>query len=104
MREGFLEENAGQPLIVFDIPLLFEKGRSRQIDEVAVVSAPADQQRARVMARPGMTEEKFAQILALQVPDAEKRRQADHVIDTGLSLEQTRAAVAALVQKLSVRQ
>jgi dephospho-CoA kinase len=104
MREGFLEENAGQPLIVFDIPLLFEKGRSRQIDEVAVVSAPANQQRARVMARPGMTEEKFAQILALQVPDAEKRARADHVIDTGLSLEQTRAAVAALVQKLSVRQ
>ena len=104
MREGFLEENSGQPLIVFDIPLLFEKGRSRQIDQVAVVSAPADQQKARVMARPGMTEEKFAQILALQVPDAEKRGRADHVIDTGLSLAQTRAAVAALVQKLSVRQ
>jgi len=104
MREGFLEENSRQPLIVFDIPLLFEKGRSRQIDQVAVVSAPADQQKARVMARPGMTEEKFAQILALQVPDAEKRGRADHVIDTGLSLAQTRAAVAALVQKLSVRQ
>lgn len=100
MRAGFLEENAHEPLIVFDIPLLFEKGGFQMIDEVAVVSAPADQQRARVMARPGMTGEKFAQILALQVPDAEKRARADHVIDTGCPESETRAAVAALVKKL----
>ena len=72
-----------QPLIVFDIPLLFEKGGFHMIDAVAVVSAPAEQQRMRVMARPGMTAEKFAQILSLQVPDAEKRARADYVIDTG---------------------
>ncbi len=101
MRAGFLEENAGVPLIVFDIPLLFEKGGFHMIDAVAVVSAPAEQQHARVMARPGMTEEKFAQILGLQVPDAEKRARADYVIDTGCSLAETRTQVAALVKKLN---
>ena len=100
MRAGFLEENASAPLIVFDIPLLFEKGGFQMIDQVAVVSAPAKDQRARVMARPGMTEAKFAQILALQVPDAEKRARADYVIDTGCAPAETRAAVAALVEKL----
>jgi dephospho-CoA kinase len=65
-----------------------------------VVSAPAEAQRARVLARPGMTEEKFAAILKLQVPDAEKRARADYVIDTGASLAETRAAVARLVEKL----
>jgi dephospho-CoA kinase len=100
MRAGFLEENADQPLIVFDIPLLFEKGGFDSVEKVLVVSAPADQQRERVLARPGMTEEKFAQILALQVPDAEKRARADFVIDTGTSLAETRAAVGRLVDKL----
>ncbi len=100
MRAGFLEENAKAPLIVFDIPLLFEKGGFHMIDAVAVVSATADQQRARVMARPGMTEEKFTQILGLQVPDAEKRARADHVINTSCSLAETRAQVAALIKKL----
>jgi dephospho-CoA kinase len=100
MRAGFLEENAKAPLIVFDIPLLYEKGGFANLDAVAVVSAPAEMQRERVLARPGMTEEKFEQILKLQVPDAEKRRRADHLIDTGCSLDQTRAAVARLVEKL----
>ncbi len=100
MRAGFLEDNAGAPLIVFDIPLLFEKGGFQMIDAVAVVSAPAEQQRARVMARPGMSEAKFAQILGLQVPDAEKRARADHVIETGCPKTETRAAVAGLVKKL----
>lgn len=101
MRAGFLEENADKPLVVFDIPLLYEKGSVGQVDAVAVVSAPATEQRERVLARPGMTEEKFLQILKLQVPDAEKRERADFVIDTGTSLEKTREVVQRLVEQLS---
>lgn len=101
-REGFLARNAGAPLVVFDIPLLFEKGTSG-VDAVAVVSAPAESQRERVLARPGMTVEKFEAILQLQVPDAEKRARADFVIDTGVSLAETREQVAALVKRLHGR-
>ena len=101
MREAFLERHAHAPLIVFDIPLLYEKGGHAGLDAVAVVSAPADQQRARVLARPGMSVEKFEQILALQVPDAEKRERADYVIDTGLSLQETRDQVARIVEALT---
>ena len=100
MRAGFLEDNTDQSLIVFDVPLLFEKGGFDMIDAVAVVSAPVEEQRARVLARPGMTEEKFAQIMAIQVPDAEKRARADYVIDTGRPLAETRASVERLVEKL----
>lgn len=100
MRRAFLADNAAVPLIVFDIPLLFEKTGQHGLDAVAVVSAPADMQRARVLARPGMTVEKFEKILDLQVPDAEKRARADFVIDTGLPLGDTRAQVAALVAHL----
>ena len=100
LRAEFLAATVGAPLIVFDIPLLFEKGSANQVDAVAVVSAPAAMQRARVLGRAGMTPEKFAQILALQVPDAQKRARADHVIDTGTSLAETRAAVARLVDQL----
>ncbi|WP_260609933.1 dephospho-CoA kinase [Sphingomonas sp. IC081] len=99
-RQIFLRENADAPLVVFDIPLLYEKGGHKGLDAVAVVSAPADVQRARVLARPGMTEEKFEQILALQVPDAEKRRRADHVIDTGLSHAGTREEVERILRAL----
>ena len=101
MRADFLDVHADAPLIVFDIPLLFEKGGADQVDAVAVVSAPAEAQRERVLARPGMTAEKFEQILKLQVPDAEKRARADHVIDTGTSLAETRHAVQALVHRLT---
>lgn len=100
LREAFLRDNADAPLIVFDIPLLYEKGHGAGLDAVAVVSAPAAMQRERVLARPGMTEAKFAQILALQVPDAEKRARATYVIDTGVALADTEAAVAALVATL----
>lgn len=100
MREAFLAEHAKAPLIVFDIPLLYEKDHDTGLDAVAVVSAPAEIQRARVLARPGMTEARFAQILALQVPDAQKRARADHVIDTGCTLAETEQAVAALVGAL----
>ena len=101
LRETFLIEHWQAPLVVFDIPLLFEKGGADEVDAIAVVSAPADVQRARVLAREGMTPEKFAAILALQLPDAEKRARADHVIDTGTSLAVTRKAVEDLVDKLA---
>ena len=101
LRSVFLADNAAAPLIVFDIPLLFEKTGNHGLDAVAVVSAPAEQQRQRVLARPGMTAERFAQILALQVPDAEKRARADFVIDTGVTLAETRHAVQRLVHRIS---
>jgi len=101
LRQGFLEEHAGVPLVVFDIPLLFETGGWEQVDTIVVVSANAEAQRARVLARPGMSEEKFERILGLQVPDAEKRARADHVIDTGTSLAETRHAVQALIHRLN---
>ena len=101
IRRTFLRDHADRPLVVLDIPLLFEKGGAPGIDAVAVVSAPAEVQRARVLARPGMTEDKFAQILALQVPDAEKRARADFVLDTGTDLATTRAEVERLVREFA---
>lgn len=99
-RVDFLEQNAAEPLILFDIPLLFERGGDAGVDVVVVVSAPAEVQRERVLARPGMTVEKFEHILGLQTPDAEKRERADHIIDTGTTLEATKAQVAALIVQL----
>jgi dephospho-CoA kinase len=96
-RNAFLTAYADSALVVLDIPLLFEKGGAEQVDAVVVVSAPAEIQRARVLARPGMSDARFAAILALQMPDAEKRRRADFVIDTGVPIAATRAAIAALV-------
>ncbi|WP_182087208.1 dephospho-CoA kinase [Aureimonas sp. ME7] len=94
---------SGAPLAVLDIPLLFETGGEGRVDRTLVVSAPADVQRARVLARPGMSEAKFDAILAQQMPDAEKRRRADFVIDTGDGLDAARGAVAALVESLTPR-
>lgn len=104
MRQQFLIDHARAPLVVFDIPLLFEKSGRGLVDAVLVVSASAEAQRARVLARPGMTEEKFERILALQMPDADKRAQADYVIDTGTSLAETRHAVQRLVHSLTVQE
>lgn len=101
MRKSFLAGHAETPLVVFDIPLLFEKGGSAGVDAIVVVSAPPEAQRERVLARPGMTEEKFEHILKLQVPDPEKRALADHVIDTGTTLAETRLAVQRLVHRLT---
>lgn len=102
-RQAFMDANWHAPLVVFDVPLLFERTGTAGLDAVAVVSAPAEEQRRRVLARPGMTEAKFADILARQMPDAEKRRRADHVIDTGTTLDETRAQVAAMVAALRNR-
>ena len=100
-RGAFLEANRDRPLVVLDIPLLFEAGGWRQVDRIAVVSAPGDVQRARVLARPGMTAGRFESILAKQMPDAEKRERADFVIPTGGTLEETRAAVRAVIACLA---
>jgi dephospho-CoA kinase len=100
-RNLFLDANRDRPLVVLDVPLLFEAGGWRQVDRIAVVSAPAQVQRARVLARPGMTAERFESILARQMPDAEKRERADFVIPTGGSLDETREAVRAVIACLS---
>lgn len=99
-RAEFMDRHRGEDIVVFDIPLLFEKGGSREVDRILVVSAPADIQRQRVLARPGMTEAKWQHILKLQMPDAEKRRRADFVIDTGVALEETQAQLRNIIKKL----
>ena len=101
-RRAFLESHQDADMILFDIPLLFEKGGQVGVDIVVVVSAPAPVQRERVLARVHMTPDKFEHILALQMADSEKRAQADHVIDTGKEPGETRADVRALVKKLRV--
>lgn len=99
-RAAFLKDNADKRAVVFDIPLLFERGGHESVDMIVVVSAPEEVQRARVLARSGMTVEKFEHIYGLQLHDSEKRARADHVIDTGTSLEETRAQVMALIASL----
>ena len=96
-RAVFLAAHAAAPLVVLDVPLLFEAGGWQAVDKIAVVSAPAEVQRARVLARPGMTPARFAAILAKQMPDAEKRARADFVIPTGGPLAETRAAVRDVI-------
>jgi len=100
--DAFVENarKAGEPLVVLDIPLLFETGGRDRVDRILVVTAPPKIQRERVMARPGMTEQKFQSILARQVPDAEKRSLADHVIDTSNGMDAARDAVRALIATL----
>ncbi|MEN0087306.1 MAG: dephospho-CoA kinase [Pseudomonadota bacterium] len=94
-------ESAGTPLIVLDIPLLFETGRETQVNSVLVVTAPEDIQRERALARPNMTDDKLTTILSRQLPDAEKRKRADHIIDTSQGLERARDEVHALIDRLS---
>lgn len=94
------QRDAGTAVVILDIPLLFEGGGAQLVDKTVVVSAPPDVQRARVLARPGMTEEKFEAILARQMPDSEKRARADFVIDTSGSFDETRAQVRAVLDAL----
>ena len=99
----FLDEAArkGAPVVVLDIPLLFETGADKRCDAVVVVSAPADVQRARVFERSGMTEEKFNAILAKQIPDAEKRARADFVVDTSKGFDAARAQVREILARVA---
>ena len=99
-ERAFLARHADAPLVVLDVPLLFETGGEGRVDAVAVVSAPEAVRAARVLARPGMTRPKYDAILARQVPEAERLARADHVIDTSTSLEETREAVDALIARL----
>ncbi|MEI2299114.1 dephospho-CoA kinase [Ensifer sp. MJa1] len=93
--------DAGAAFVVLDIPLLFETGAEKRVDRIAVVTCSPELQRERVLKRPGMTEEKFAMILARQVPDSEKRKRADYIIDTSDSFDVTRAQVKAIVGQLA---
>ncbi len=101
-RDRFLAgaRAAGKGVSVLDIPLLFETGQEGSVDAVVVVSAPEPVQKARVLARPGMTAEAFSAILARQVPDAEKRRRATWVIETGAGLDRARAQVDAILRQV----
>ena len=94
-RAKFLAQTVGR-ILVLDIPLLFEKGYEREMDATLLVTAPPSLQRARVMARPGMTEAMLDTILARQMPDSQKRGRATHIIET-LGLEAARQGVLALI-------
>jgi len=96
-RAAFLARHGGDDMVVFDVPLLFETGGDRNVDVVVVVSADAATQQERVLARPGMSRERLADILTRQTPDAEKRARADHVIATDCPMDQTRAAVRRVI-------
>ncbi|ALK11040.1 dephospho-CoA kinase [Blastochloris viridis] len=93
---------AARRVVVLDIPLLFETGGAARVDAVVVVSAPKSVQRTRVLARPGMTEDKLAAILAKQMPDEEKRRRAHFVINTGRGVDAARAEVLGLLRTVNM--
>ena len=99
-RAAFIARHAGR-LVVFDVPLLFETGGDRSVDLIVVVSAAPDVQRDRVLARPGMTEERLESLLARQTPDAEKRARADWVVPTGDGIPVARASVEAFLAELA---
>ncbi len=101
-RADFIARHAAAPIVVLDIPLLYETGAQTGLDGVAVVSAPAEVQRARVMSRPGMTEENFRLILSRQMPDAEKRQRADWVIPSD-TLAGARVAIMDICDRIMAR-
>jgi dephospho-CoA kinase len=104
-RDRFLAEHEakGEKIVVYDVPLLFETGAEKSVDVVVVVSAREDVQKTRVLEREGMTEAKFAAILAKQVPDAEKRARADFIVWTDRGLEAARDQVRAILETLETR-
>lgn len=101
-QQRFIAEQSKrrQPLVVLDIPLLYETGADARVDKVIVVSAPPFIQRQRVLARPGMSKEKFEAIRARQMPDAEKRRRADYVVQTGIGRAYTKNALTRIIKQL----
>jgi dephospho-CoA kinase len=103
VRERFLAEAQarGMPVVVLDVPLLFETGGQRGCDAVVVVSAPAEVQRRRAFERPGMTEDKFTALVAKQMPDAEKRRRADFIVDSSQSFDYARAQVRDILNAVA---
>ena len=105
-RRRFLEEQArrGVKVAVLDIPLLFETGADKDVDAIVVVTAPKSLQRARVLSRANMTEEKFESILGRQTPDEEKRRRADFIVHTDAGLEAARGEVHAILKTLQARE
>jgi len=102
-RDKFLADaqTRGDSVVVLDIPLLFEIGGENLCDAVVVVSAPAELQRARALQRPGMTEEKLDALLAKQVPDAEKRRRADFIVDSSQGFDHARAQVRDILRAVA---
>ena len=101
-RTRFIVEHGDAPALLYDIPLLFETGGDEAVEKVIVVSARPDLQRERVLSRPGMTEERFQQIVARQLPDEEKRAKADFVVDTSGTLDETRAQVRNILTCLGL--
>lgn len=95
-----LKKSEGHALVVLDVPLLFEAGWDKMVDKIICVSAPPEVQKARVMARPGMTEERFAAVMKAQMPDADKRAKSDYIIDTGIGMDDTRQQLRKLVDTL----
>ncbi len=102
-ERAFLEEarERGSPLVVLDIPLLFETKADQRVDKILVVTAPGAVQRERVLSRPNMTPERFENILAKQIPDAEKRARADFIIDTSNGMDHARAEVKKIIDTLT---
>jgi dephospho-CoA kinase len=94
-------ERAGAPIVVLDIPLLFETKGNERVDAVVTVSAPAEVQRARLLERPGLTEEKLESLIANQLPDAEKRRRADFVVDSSQGFDAARAQVKEILTRVA---
>jgi dephospho-CoA kinase len=98
------QEDKGASIVVLEIPLLFETGADSRVDVTIVLSAPADVQRSRVLARPGMTVDRLEHLIARQVPDAEKRGRADFVVDSGTSLKDMHEEIDKLIESLQDRE
>ena len=99
-REIFFKKNSDSPAIILDIPLLFETGGEKFVDLVIVVDAPQDIQEERVLSRPNMTKEKFEKIIAEQIPNDVKKKKADFIVDTSISIEDSRIQVENIIRKI----